>query len=366
MLGIGSGRRIIRGHETDPCRETSQAELRVESPRRPTLGNDESVEYKGYNGAITVDGDALTIVHSGFVAKSGGLVIDQPRRIPLRAISSVVLKDASRMVNGWITLGVGGADAEALGASRVPSDPNSVMFRFKDREAFGELRDRLAAEIVANRAAGIDASTVEADAAAPSRLNRMEVHKEERKTAAAAAAAESESRPDIEAAAARMTWRFGGKRELKNLASHLHDGETVRIIAQGSYEGKQGIVALTDVRLLFLFHGIVGRAKEDFPLRLISSVQTKSGFGSGELKIFVSGNNAVISGVITSDLEPLADAVRAELAAQHSASKSTAPSAAAPASDPFESMQKLASLRDAGILSDEEFETKKKDLLDRM
>lgn len=324
------------------------------------------MEFKGYNGTITLDDDALTIVHSGFVAKSGGLVIDQPRRIPLQAISSVVLKDATRLVNGWITLGVGGSVAQALGASQAPSDPNSVMFRFKDREAFGELRDRLAAAIETNRAAGIDASTVEADAAAPSRVNRMEARNEERKTAAAAAILGSESRPDIEAAAARMTWRFGGRRELKNLASHLHDGETVRIIAQGSYEGKQGIVALTDARLLFLFHGIVGRAKEDFPLRLISSVQTKSGFGTGELKIFVSGNNAVISGVITSDLEPLADAVRAELAAQHSASQSAAPSAAAPATDPFEAMEKLAALRDAGILSDEEFEVKKKDLLDRM
>lgn len=32
---------------------------------------------------------------------------------------------------------------------------------------------------------------------------------------------------------------------------------------------------LTDVRLLLLFHGIVGRAKKDFPLKLISPVQTK-------------------------------------------------------------------------------------------
>lgn len=96
------------------------------------------------------------------------------------------------MVNGWITLGVGGADAEAVSASRAPSDPNSVMFRFKDREAFGELRDRLAAEIEANRAAGIDASTEDTDAAAPSRLNRMEVRNEERRTAAAAAVLGSE------------------------------------------------------------------------------------------------------------------------------------------------------------------------------
>jgi len=36
---------------------------------------------------------------------------------------------------------------------------------------------------------------------------------------------------------------MGGKRELKNLADHVHDGETVRFIAQGTYEANQGIVA---------------------------------------------------------------------------------------------------------------------------
>ena len=44
--------------------------------------------------------------------------------------------------------------------------------------------------------------------------------------------------------------------------------------------------------------GIVGQAKEDFPLKLISSLQTKSGFATGELKVQVSGNNAVISGIV--------------------------------------------------------------------
>jgi len=104
--------------------------------------------------------------------------------------------------------------------------------------------------------------------------------------------------PDIVAAAARMGWRMGGKRELKKLAEHLYEGETVRFIAQGTYEGDQGIVVLTDVRLLFLFHGVMRQRKEDFPLRLISSVQTKSGWGTGEIKVWVSGNSASISGIV--------------------------------------------------------------------
>jgi hypothetical protein len=43
------------------------------------------------------------------------------------------------------------------------------------------------------------------------------------------------------------------------------------------------------------------------------------------------------------------------------------PQAAAPrATDPFEALQKLASLRDAGILSSAEFEAKKQDILKRL
>ncbi len=156
----------------------------------------------------------------------------------------------------------------------------------------------------------------------------------------------------------------GGKRELKKLAEHLYEGETVRFIAQGTYEGDQGIVVLTDVRLLFLFHGVMRQRKEDFPLRLISSVQTKSGWGTGEIKVWVSGNSASISGIVKSDLEPLADAVRQGIATQHAAPP-TAPSAES-ADDPYEALRKLASLRDAGVLTEEEFETKKQDLLGRI
>ena len=139
------------------------------------------------------------------------------------------------------------------------------------------------------------------------------------------------------AAAARMSWQMGGKRELKKLAGHLLKGETVRFIAQGTHEDDQGIVVLTDVRLLFLFHGVMSQRKEDFPLRLISSVQTKSGMVAGEMKVFVSGNSASISGIVKSDLGPLANAVRQGMATQHAAPP-TAPSAAA-ADDPYEALR---------------------------
>ena len=82
------------------------------------------------------------------------------------------------------------------------------------------------------------------------------------------------------------------------------------------------------------------------------------------MKVFVSGNSSSISGIVKSDLGPLADTVRQGMATQHAAPL-TVPSAAA-ADDPYEALQKLASLRDAGVLTEEEFEAKKQDLLGRM
>jgi Short C-terminal domain len=104
---------------------------------------------------------------------------------------------------------------------------------------------------------------------------------------------------------------------------------------------------------------------EDFALRLISSVQTKSGLATGEIKVFVSGNSASISRIVKEDLEPLANAVRQGINAQHAeATEIQAPQKAA--DDPYEALKKLASLRDAGILSHDEFEAKKQELLHRM
>jgi hypothetical protein len=82
------------------------------------------------------------------------------------------------------------------------------------------------------------------------------------------------------------------------------------------------------------------------------------------MKIFVSGNSASISGVVKSDLEPLADAVRQGMAAEHAAPPTAPP--AASADDPYEALRKLASLRDAGVLTEEEFDAKKQDLLGRI
>jgi hypothetical protein len=154
-------------------------------------------------------------------------------------------------------------------------------------------------------------------------------------------------------------WRFGGKREIKKLHEHLYEGERVAYLAQGTYDKKQGIVALTDQRLLFVFHGVMSQAVEDFPLNRLSSVHTKAGIGTGDLTVHASGNDAVITSIMKDDLKYLGDSLR-----QHIGTGRTSPTPEpAPAGDVADQLAKFAARRDQGVLTEEEFAAQKAKLL---
>jgi hypothetical protein len=125
------------------------------------------------------------------------------------------------------------------------------MFRHKSKDEFKALHDWLVTVVEHNQAEGTDPSTVEFDAAGETRTERIQAKADGARKKAKLSQTEKmtdplgDERPDIVAAAARMSWQMGGKRELKKLAGHLHKGETVRFIAQGTYENDQGIVVLT-------------------------------------------------------------------------------------------------------------------------
>jgi hypothetical protein len=179
--------------------------------------------------------------------------------------------------------------------------------------------------------------------------------KEDKRERLAQEASAGGSRPDIAEAARRMGWTFGGKREIRLLHQHVNANETVSYIAQGTYREHQGIAVLTNQRLLFVFHGWVNQVIEDFPLDRITAVSSKSGFGSGTLIVHTGGARA--------DLKHFVDALRKSAA--------NAPGDAAAklenrSEDLIEQIRKLGELRDLGVLTDEEFTSKKNDLLKRI
>lgn len=172
-------------------------------------------------------------------------------------------------------------------------------------------------------------------------------------------------RPDIDAAAAAMKGvKIGSNREIRKLEEYLAPGETVRRIAGGYFAKGQGLLALTDRRLFFLTDGIMKKTSEDFPFARVSSVSWRSGMVQGTVVILAAGSEAKIERVYKDDGRALVDDARALLAA--GAQTAAVPAPAAPVDDIPAQIQKLAGLRDAGILSADEFEAKKAELLARM
>lgn len=141
-------------------------------------------------------------------------------------------------------------------------------------------------------------------------------------------------RPDIAEVTVQMEGMFGGLRELKKLQEHVYASETVRYIAEGSCRSRMGIVALTDQRLLFVFHGIARRTVEEFMLDSITSVSSRSGLGVGTLIVHTAGRETLIGGVYRVDLAWLVKALRERGAAHEAKPDAAATSPAVVQPDP--------------------------------
>lgn len=185
------------------------------------------------------------------------------------------------------------------------------------------------------------------------------------------------TRPDVDAAVAKMTTKMGGKREIKKLPEHLAEGERVSHIALGHYSGGQGILVLTDRRVFFLKDGVMKQSSEDFPLSAITSIQWNAGMMMGKVQVVVGGAKSEIENVAKPDGKAIVDAARAKISnsgapaassmfsmAEPVATPVVAPVASAPS--PLEQLKQLGELHQAGILTDEEFAAKKTSLLEQI
>jgi hypothetical protein len=163
---------------------------------------------------------------------------------------------------------------------------------------------------------------------------------------------------------------WAGKRsrkEIKELPNILWEDERVEKIVTGTYENGNGVLLATNKRLLFVDKGMMKLRVEDFPYDKVSSIQYKTGMMMGTLTIFASGNRADIKNVPKDQVRAFGDYVRARTsgAMEHA----SAPPAAVPATptpggdDVVSQLERLAKLREQGILSDEEFTAQKEKIL---
>ena len=324
--------------------------------------------YKTADGSLTIRDDAVILTFEGWTTQAQKKNAS-PRRIPFAAIKNIELVKPKGLSAGHLRFVLAGF--ENVPAQKPILDINTALLNAgKTYEAAasieGELRQRIAGSNAVPHPELLPQSAPVSSAAAvvaPETRERTGNRKADKRSELAHQASAGGARPDIAAAVERMGWTFGGKREVKKLHEHLHDSERVEYIAQGLYDEHQGIVVLTDQRLLFVFHGFVNQVVEDYPLDRITAITNKVGLGAGSLTVHTGGAKSVISQINNGDLKALLAQVREKIAADHAR---PAAQAAPEAPDAMDQLRKLGELRDAGILTAAEFDIKKREILARI
>lgn len=156
--------------------------------------------------------------------------------------------------------------------------------------------------------------------------------------------------------------KFFGRREIKELPNILWEDEELLNLVQGMYNTANGILIATNRRLIFIDKGIFGRLKvEDFPYEKISSMLYSTGIMFGKVTLFTSGNRAEITQIEKAHVRVFAETIRARISSNDAPKetrelKNSTVSAA-------DEILKYKNLLDAGAVTQEEFDTKKKELL---
>lgn len=146
-------------------------------------------------------------------------------------------------------------------------------------------------------------------------------------------------------------------REVQHLPKILADDERVEAVLAGFYKGGNGLLVATRRRLIFLDKGLLyGLRIEEFPLAQITSIEHKTGLLMGKVIIFAAGNRAEISMVEKAQVQPFLS--RLEYLRRPDATQ------AGPIGRPaVDELERLASLRARGALTEEEFAVAKQKAL---
>ena len=165
--------------------------------------------------------------------------------------------------------------------------------------------------------------------------------------------------------------------EIGALPKVLHDDETLEDAVGGRYMNRAGLLVATNKRLLFIDKGVVRLRVEDFPYHAISSIQYETAAIYGKIIIWATGNQAEIEHVIGQRARQFAEGVRARITEIHTPvaqRDQPVPQTQRPApehqparnnatEEMISQLERLASLKAQGILTEEEFQAQKQRIL---
>lgn len=163
---------------------------------------------------------------------------------------------------------------------------------------------------------------------------------------------------------------FGTKKEFFHLPHILNTEEKPVAVASGMMDNNTWLITLTNQRVIFLDKGMFFGIKQvDVRLSDIVSVGGKTGLMFGEIQVSTSGQDYVIKNVLKNVVVPFTNLINETRNNLH---KQTSPQASVPDStgkdtlsfdDRMDKIERLADMKEEGILTEEEFQQQKQRIL---
>ncbi|MDR0356041.1 MAG: PH domain-containing protein [Deltaproteobacteria bacterium] len=158
------------------------------------------------------------------------------------------------------------------------------------------------------------------------------------------------------------------KKELRQLPELLFGDENLLALTRGHVDSLNWLMAITDNRIILLRKGLLfGHSQLEVPIAKIKSVSYKTGLMFGTIFIDIGAGTIVLE-MVNKKSTPQVSAVIIEAmatASQNGASKSDESGSARKSAgeELVAQLERLASLKDRGLLSPEEFQSSKNKLI---
>lgn len=156
-------------------------------------------------------------------------------------------------------------------------------------------------------------------------------------------------------------------REVKEIASMIKSDEIIGTGTTTKYGNSMGVLVATNKRVIYVSKVLFNITIEEFYYNKISSVQYKNTLTSGELEMFFSGTwfrfhfhtltkpqGQKLANYIKEQINDLTNTLSKPVINQTTIVTQL---------DPIDQLEKLAHLKEKGIISEEEFNAKKKQIL---
>ena len=151
---------------------------------------------------------------------------------------------------------------------------------------------------------------------------------------------------------------FGTKKEIRELPNILHDDEELLYITSGFLDGNTWLISCTNERIIFLDKGMVyGLKQKEIPLDKINSVEHSKGLMLGKITIWDGAAQITIENIQKKSLDPMLNTINSAIKAFKNTTNNNINNIDNTINDEdiVSKLERLARLKEQGILSEEEF-----------